>query len=96
MKVLRKDEYKAKAKKLSEYIQKRRDLEKMEKELKEEFKGLMGDDLECKVGDYLMLLTEKTRKSLDKKKLVAKLGADKVKAFESETTYYTFDIKQAA
>ena len=95
MKILRKQEYKTKAEKLANYIEKRKELEKLEKDLKGEFKILMAESAVLKVGDYILTLTDKIRSSLDKKALIEKCGKDFVNAFEKVSSYKQFDIKKA-
>ena len=68
----------------------------MTKELKpliDQIEERMGDDMSAKVGDFLLILTERERTDLDKKALALKLG-DELKAFEKKVSYTVLDIKK--
>ena len=83
-----------KAKRLAVLIESRKTAEKEEKELKEFFKQTIGADGSLQVGDWLVIVSEKSRTDLDKKALVVEYG-DKIKAFEKTTTYSMVEVKIA-
>jgi site-specific recombinase XerC len=82
-----------KALELKEVIDQRKDLEKKEKALKEHFKVMNENAL--KVGDILITFDDAKRTGLDKKSLAEKLG-DKLKEFETITTYKKMSVKNVA
>lgn len=83
-----------KALNLLKMIEQRKMIEKAEKELKDHFKDLLGEDSIIIVGEVVISLSERTRTDLDKKALAAELG-DKIKQFEKSSTYQVMDVKRA-
>ena len=68
-----------------------KNLNAIEKTLKDDIKALMQDENKMVVGEYSLVLKEITRTSLDKKALTILLG-DKLSNFQSTTTYKTLNI----
>jgi len=95
MKNLRNEKDQNLAAELSHIIAERRGMEKREKELKAYFKEKAGDDIAIKAGDILILLTEKSRESLDRKLLTADFGAEKLAPYIKTTSYVQVDVKGA-
>ncbi len=83
------------AKTLFSLIEKRREIEAKEKELKEFFKGhLDGQDGVLKAGDFLVTIETKERKDLDRAALKDHLG-DRFGEFQKIGTYQTVAIAAA-
>ena len=81
---------------LKETIDRRREIEKREDELKSYFKtklGSLGQDT-ASVGGILISLTSKSRTDIDKKAIAAQMGADWLKQFEKKTNYTQVDVKE--
>lgn len=94
MKHLRAKEDLENALKLSQLIEQRKFLEKQETALKDYFKTKFEDNA-LMAGDILITMEEKSRTSLDRSKLTLALG-DKIKNFETTTTYRQIDVKRTA
>jgi bifunctional ADP-heptose synthase (sugar kinase/adenylyltransferase) len=94
MKTTQKAETISKAQQLSELIEKRKELEKVEKEIKEFFKAIIGNEGVLLAGDYMILISERSRKDVDKKSLAAELG-ERYSQFEKESSYQIVEVKRA-
>jgi uncharacterized pyridoxal phosphate-containing UPF0001 family protein len=79
-----------KATQLIETIEKRRELEKLEKELKAFFRSIMKNENVLYLGRYVVLLEDKQRKNLDREKLSKVID---LSDFEKTTEYKTLSIK---
>jgi hypothetical protein len=88
------NKYADKAQRLFELVEFRKQIEKEEKEIKELFKTEAGDEPFLKVGGYMIVISTKSRTSLDRKALAVELG-DKLELFENVTEYKQVDIKAA-
>ena len=77
---------------LFEVIEQRKVLEKREKELKESFKALLGEETALNANGILISLDERSRKSLDKKELAKVID---LKEFEKSTTYQVMSVKKS-
>jgi hypothetical protein len=85
-----------KAKELFAIVEKRRELEKNEKYLKEYFKEIIGDDSGVRVGPYLVTLTPKSRTGIDRDILIERFGLAAVKEFEKKIPYSEVNITETA
>lgn len=95
MQVLRGQAAISNAKELFKTIEKRRELEAQEKELKEFFKNhLDGEDGVLKAGGYLVTIETKPKVELDRKALKEHLGA-KFEEFTKHGSYQTVQISAA-
>lgn len=83
------------AKELSELIDKRKKLEKREKELKNFFKSLLLDSNAMQIGDFVLTLDDCKRSSFDNDLLKDLLGP-KIDDYKKVTHYKKLDIKKAA
>lgn len=92
MKIISTLETKNKVRLLYAVIAYRRETEKIEKELKDWLKELMGDDPKVRIGEYLVTKTSQTRRGFDTEALRTYLG-DKAKDFETETVYEVLDLE---
>lgn len=81
---------------LNEVIEMRRALEKEEAVLKSEIKGMMKDVNVMEAGHFMVLLSERTRKDLDKQMLAHDFGAEFFNKYERPTTYQILEIKPVA
>ena len=86
-----KKETSIKAQLLLETIEKRKKLEKIEKELKEEFKNLLGSEVAINANGILISLDDRDRTSLDKKALSEVID---LKPFEKITSYKVMSVKK--
>lgn len=84
-----------KAKQLFELVEQRKQIEKLEKQLKSEFKSLANNGA-LNLGGYTIIISESSRTGLNKKQLIADLGADFVSKYETVTTFQKLDIKKTA
>lgn len=64
------------------------------KTMRESLIAAMGDEASAKVGELLLILSERSRTDLDKKALQADLG-DKLAKYERQSSYRILEIKQA-
>lgn len=72
-----------------------RNLQAQQKELREEIIGQMNESIKSQ-GDYVAVLTDAQRSSLDKKALIADHGKDFVEEYTKVTEYQKLEIKVAA
>ena len=82
-----------KAQLLLDTINKRRELEKLEKQLKEDFKSLLGSELAIDANGILISLDERERTSLDKKALSEVVDLTK---YETKSTYKVMSVKKVS
>ena len=84
------------AAKLISLIEKRKKIEKEEKELKSHFKAHMNEigELNLKAGNIMINLTDVIKTSLDKKALINDHGEDFVKKYENQTEYQKMEVKK--
>jgi len=78
---------------LNEVIEMRRALEKEEAVLKSEIKGMMKEVSVLEAGDLMVLLSQRTRKDLDKQMLAHDFGAEFFNKYERASTYQILEIK---
>lgn len=62
------------------------------KEASEEIKHYMGDNHTLMAGDFIVMLSEKTRRSFDRQLLEEVLG-DKIHEYEKEVRYNTLEVR---
>ena|SRR5438552_2101966 len=97
MKTTRKPELIMQLDQLSSIIETRRKLEKEEQKIKKNLKQIM-DEMETTIlraGDNLAIISERFRTELNKDELLAYLGDEKMREFESLVQYRIFEIKKA-
>lgn len=82
------------AKTLYKLVEDRKRLEKEEKELKDKIKLIMGSEKVLEADNIIILLDERERTDLDKKKMVTDLGMDLIKQYETKSTYQIMTIKE--
>jgi predicted phage-related endonuclease len=70
-------------------------LEKQSKEARTAIVEAMGEDTLLNTGGYFAVLTECTRQSLDKKRLIADQGQDFVNEYSKTTSYKKLEVKSA-
>jgi len=68
-----------------------KELERQEKDLRNQIKEIMGNENMLEAGDVVIFIKERTRIDLDKAALKAALG-DNIKKFEKESTYSVLEI----
>ena len=93
MKVTKKKSTCEKAQLLLDTINKRRELEKIEKLLKEEFKALLGSEVAINADGVLISLDSRDRTNLDKKALSKDIDLSK---YETVTTYNVMSVKKVS
>lgn len=83
-----------KAEELLNILENIKQLKIREEELKAEFKNDIGQGL-LEAGNVIILIEQKQRSSIDREKLEAKLGIDRVKnEFEKVTEYLQVNVKR--
>ncbi len=82
----------AKAQKLLSVIEQRKELDKLERELKQEFIRTMGVETVLVAGNVLMILSERSRHGIDAEMIRRDLGPEVVKKYESHSTYLQLDV----
>lgn len=92
MKSIRSLEANNKARLLYAVIGYRRETEKIEKDLKEWIKGIMGEDMRIIIGDFLVTRKEAERRDLDKEALKERLGPEYVN-YEKLTVYEVLNLE---
>lgn len=55
---------------------------------------VLGEESSAKAGEFLLLVSDRVRTDLDKKALAADLG-EKIKDYETETSYQILEVKKA-
>lgn len=81
---------------LSELVENRLKMAKEEKEIKDELRAVL-DNLGTRIlgaGDYVMVVTDRTRNDMDKEKVKALLGDQFATVFK-QVDYQTFEVKKA-
>ena len=81
------------AERLLKVIEARKELEKEEKALKDTVKEIMGDEKILEAGPVLILLDERERTDLDKKRLVQDLGMDLIKQYETHSSFQVMTVR---
>jgi hypothetical protein len=71
-------------------------LAKREERIKEDVKNLMQNEKAIQAGNLICLRSEKSRKDIDKKKLMLILDDEQIEEITKETTYEVLEIKDAA
>jgi len=79
--------------KFYELRQKRRSIEKEERELKDSILSLMADEKAMVAGHFLATITIRNRSSLDKDKLLAKLGD--LSPYTTQSSYTVLEVKES-
>lgn len=90
MKSINTTEAKNKVRLLAAVIGYRRETEKIEKELKDWLKDVMGEDSKIQVGDFLVTKETRVRRDLDREAIESVLGD--VSKYEKETVYEVLDL----
>ena len=62
--------------------------------IRAELMAALGEDSSALVGDFILLVSEKTRTDLDKAALQSELG-ERLKEFQKRSTYKTLEVKKA-
>jgi len=75
-------------------IELRKELEKKEKELKEQIKLIMGEEKLLEAGSIFITLDDRERTDLDKKAMIQELGMDLIKRFEKTSSFVMMSVKQ--
>lgn len=78
---------------LAETVEMRKELDKVEKAIKDQIKEFMGDEMILHGGDYVAIQKEVKRTDLDKQALQAHLGDD-YENFLKQTSYRTLEVKK--
>lgn len=78
---------------LAETVEMRKDLDKVEKAIKDQIKEYMGNETLLQAGKYIAIQKEVTRRDLDKVKLQEFL-ADDYDKFIKESSYRTLEVKK--
>lgn len=86
-----KKETSEKAKLLLNVIEQRKHLEKLEKELKNDFKALLGSEVAINASGILISLDSRNRTSLDKEALKAVID---LSPFEKVSSYQVMSVKK--
>lgn len=81
------------AERLLKVIETRKELEREEKALKDEVKELMGDEKLLEAGPVLILLDDRQRTDLDKKRMVQDLGMDLIKQYETLSSFQVMTVR---
>lgn len=81
------------AERLLKVIETRKELEKEEKALKDEVKELMGDEKLLEAGPVLILLDDRQRTDLDKKRMIQDLGMDLIKQYETLSSFQIMTVR---
>lgn len=81
---------------LFEIIENRKAAEKVEKELKEVLKGIMGEDATLEAGEFMVLLESRVRSDLDKKAILENEGPDFIAKYSKTTEYEILSVKSMA
>lgn len=82
------------AQKLFNTIEARKQLEKAEKELKDRVKELMGTEKMLDAGNILILLDDRERTDLDKKRMTLDLGLDLIKQYETKSSFQIMTVRE--
>lgn len=85
-----------KAQELLSLIEKRKEIEDREADLKNYFKHEIGAGGVLEAGNVIILIEKKERSSLDKKAMEIALGRDVVHKFEKVTEYQQVTVKARA
>lgn len=83
----------AMVKNLAMLSQARKDAEQSEKELKERIKRKMGSELVLEAGGWVVVISQRTRKDLDKEAISHDHGMDFLKQYTKNTTYDVLELK---
>jgi hypothetical protein len=78
---------------LNEVIEMRRALDKEEAAIKSEIKAMMKDMNVLEAGPLMVVLSERTRKTLDVQMLAHDFGAEFFNKYERPTTYQVLEVK---
>ena len=81
------------AERLFKVIEARKELEKEEKALKDTVKEIMGDEKILEAGPILILLDDRQRTDLDKKRMVQDLGMDLIKQYETSSSFQIMTVR---
>jgi hypothetical protein len=81
------------AERLLKVIEARKELEKEEKSLKDSVKEIMGDEKVLEAGPVLILLDDRQRTDLDKKRMVQDLGMDLIKQYETSSSFQVMTVR---
>lgn len=73
-------------------IDSRRTSEKLEKQLKQDIRILMGENNILEAGPFLVTIKKQSRKGLDLDALKEKLGPAEMKRFETVSQYEIFEV----
>lgn len=92
MKTVAKDKVEL-AERLLKVIEARKELEKEEKALKDSVKEIMGDEKMLEAGPVLILLDERQRTDLDKKRMVQDLGMDLIRQYETTSSFQMMTVR---
>ncbi len=72
-----------------------KELKAREKDLRDLLDVAMANADAMKAGPFIILKTWQTRKTLDKKGLIAEFGSDRIAEFEAETTFFKLEVRAA-
>lgn len=81
------------AERLLKVIEARKELEKEEKALKDTVKEIMGEEKVLEAGPILILLDDRQRTDLDKKRMVQDLGMDLIKQYETLSSFQIMTVR---
>lgn len=81
------------AERLLKVIEARKELEKEEKALKDTVKEIMGNEKMLEAGCVLILLDERERTDLDKKRMTADLGLELIKRYETHSSFQVMTVR---
>ena len=74
-------------------IELRKELEKKEKELKDQVRLIMGENKFMEAGEVIILLDERERTDLDKKTLKLDFGAELIEKYEKTSTFIVMNVR---
>lgn len=75
-------------------IEQRKELEKAEKELKKEIRELMGDALLLEAGALAVVVSERSRRDIDKEAIAADHGVDFLAQYTKTTSFEIMEVKK--
>lgn len=81
------------AERLLKVIEARKELEKEEKALKDTVKEIMGDEKILEAGPILILLDDRQRTDLDKKRMIQDLGMELIRQYETASSFQVMTVR---
>ncbi len=86
----------SKVNELALIIEERKRLDKFEKLIKADLKEIMGDDATLDAGNWLVLISARSRKDFDKDAIMHDMGPEWVMAHQKTVSYEIVEVKAKA